>query len=431
MAIPDPPGDGGAGPAADLDARIGRPQAPSYTRTLTNRPFLLLWLSQLISQSGDFIFEVALLWLVLELTHSAFDVGVMVTGTVLPGVVLGPFLGVYLDRWDRRRTLIATNLAEGVVVAALSGIVLAGKADVDLLFLIVLLLGTGARTVQIASNALVPVVVPTDDLPSANGLMSFSGSMNQIIGLSLGGVFVALLGVAVPIEYDAFTFFAAALLLIWITARPAPADAGPETAHFRREFAEGLAFVRQNAFLIQIILIGIVVNFFGYGIAALFAPYASFVLHGGAEVYGLLGAVVAVGTLVGAIALGRVDLHRSAGKYLLGGGICLGPVVAGLGLTHELPVALVLMLATGGTLAVTNVPISVAVQAKVPNRLLGRVGSTTGALISATGPAGPLFAGWLAERTSVPTVFLLSGLVIASVMAIGALTMRSLRSLEY
>jgi MFS family permease len=143
---------------------------PSYRRTLANRPFLLLWASQLVSQSGDFIFEVALLWLVLELTHSAFSLAIVVTGTILPGVILGPFLGVYVDRWDRRRTLIATNVVEGIIIAALSGLVLAGHATLPGLFVIVLMLGSGSTIVRIATTAYVPSIVPgrTSRRPTAS-----------------------------------------------------------------------------------------------------------------------------------------------------------------------------------------------------------------------------------------------------------------------
>ncbi|HEY1197384.1 MAG TPA: MFS transporter [Thermoplasmata archaeon] len=406
---------------------------PSYRRTLGNRPFFLLWIAQLVSQSGDYIFEVALLWLVLELTGSAFAVAVVVTGTILPGVLLGPFLGVFIDRWDRRRTLIVTNIVQGVVIAALSGLVVAGHASLPGLFVVVLMLGSGATTVRLTTNAFVPSVVPVSDLPPANSLLSVSGSMNQIIGLSIGGVFVALFGVALPIEYDALTFFAAAVLLLAIPRAKAGPDAtvAVTAPNFRAEFAEGFAFVRRNRFMVEIIAIGIVVNFFGNGLFALFAPYAAFVLHGGAAVYGFLGAFVAAGALVGAGAMGRIDTRRSAGRYLLGGGIAIGGVVLALGLTDDLPVAFALMLALGITLAVTNIPISVVMQAKVPGRMLGRVGAVFGALVSGTGPAGPLFAGWLAQRWSVSAVFLLSGIVFIAVIAVAAATMTSLRSVEY
>jgi MFS family permease len=404
---------------------------PSYRRTLANRRFLLLWLAQLVSQSGDFIFDVALIWLVLQLTHSAFDVGIIVTGTILPGVFLGPVLGVYIDRWDRRRTLLVTNVLEGAVVAVLSGLVLAGQTSLSLLFLIVLMLGAGSNVVRVATGAYVPSVVPLEDLPPANGLLSIGGSMNQIVGLSLGGVFVALFGVTLPIEYDALSFFAAAVLLTLIPASPSSPRAAGSAPGFRAELAEGVDFIRKNRFMVEIIVMGIIVNFFGNGLFAILAPYAEFVLHGGAAVYGFLGAFVAIGAVLGAGAMGRVNIRRTSGSYLFGGGLGIGAVVLGLGLVGTVPLALALMLAFGVVVSVTNIPISVVMQAKIPGRLLGRVTATFGALIMATSPAGPLFAGWLAQRWSVSGVFLLSGVVILVVIGFGALTMSSLRHVEY
>jgi len=115
---------------------------------------------------------------------------------------------------------------------------------------------------------------------------------------------------------------AAALLLLALPRAKigSAASAIPVEHNFRAELEEGFAFIRRNRFMVEIIGIGMIVNFFGNGIAALFAPYAAFVLHGGAADYGFLGAFVAVGSLVGAGAMGRVDTHRSAGRYLFGGG---------------------------------------------------------------------------------------------------------------
>jgi MFS transporter, DHA3 family, macrolide efflux protein len=411
----------------------GPGRSPSYRRVLSNRPFFGLWTAQLVSQSGDFIFEVALLWLVLKLTGSPFAVALIVTGFILPGVVLGPFLGVYVDRWNRRRTLIATNVVQGLVVAALSGLVIAGREDMSALFAIALMLGAGATLVRNATNAYVPSVVPVADLPPANSLLSLSGSMNQIVGLSLGGVFVALLGVDLPIEYDAVSFFAAALILLAIRPQQAatvtPAPVGPNA--FRTEFAEGLAFIRRNRFMLELIVIGVIVNFFGNGLFALLAPYAAFVLHGGPAVYGSLGASVAAGALAGAVVIGRVESRTSAGRYIFVGGVGIGLSILLLGLVGSLPPALALMVGLGVTLSVTNIPISVVMQAKIPGQLLGRVGGTFGALIMATAPAGPLFAGWLAQTLSVGDVFVIFGLVIAVVIGIGAVTMASLRNVGY
>ncbi|HLM90554.1 MAG TPA: MFS transporter [Thermoplasmata archaeon] len=415
---------------------MGSPEGasrPSFGRALRSRPFFLLWLSQLISQSGDFVFEVALLWLVLEVTGSVFAVGLVVAVTLLPSVLLGPFLGVFVDRWDRRRMLIVTNVAEGVALAALSGLLLAHTINLTLILVVAFFLGTGSQVVRTASTAVIPQLVEREDLPPANSLMSFSNSFNQIVGLSVGGVVVALLGVTIPIEYDALSFFLAAVIVGAIAAvygRPKDAGSGAPT-RFSEEFAEGIRFIRENRFLMELILLGAAVNFFGNAIGALFAPYTKLVLHGGPAIYGFLGAAIAFGAIVGALVIGKIETRKTSGKYLFGGGVATGAMIAALGLTSTIPVAFAVVLLLGVALSVTNIPISVLIQAKVPGRLLGRVLAAFGSLITIAGPAGAFFAGAFAAATSVSTVYLVSGGVILGVLGLGFVVMGDLRDISY
>jgi MFS transporter, DHA3 family, macrolide efflux protein len=407
--------------------------APSFRRALGHRPFFLLWLSQLISQSGDFIFEVALLWLVLETTGSVLDVGLVVTATIAPAVVLGPFLGVYVDRWPRRTILAATNVAEGLLVGGLSGLVLSHAAGLGLLLGIVTALGAAAQAVRIASNALIPQTVGTDDLAPANSLLSFSNSANQIVGLSIGGVAVAVFGVALPIEYDALTFFVAAALVLLIpraVGRPEPKPVAGASG-FRAEFVEGFRFVRSQRFLLELIALGLVVNFFGNAVSALIAPYADFVLHGGPVTYGLLGALVAAGAIAGAVLIGKVNAREHTGAYALAGAVGIGLSIAGFGLTDQIAVALAVAFVFGVFLSVTNVPLAAAVQARIPARLMGRVMAVFFSVIVAAGPFGTYFAGAIASRTGVESFFLYSGIAILLTVAVGSVTLRELRTLHY
>lgn len=406
---------------------------PSFRRALGHRPFFLLWLAQLLSQSGDFVFDVALVWLVLESTGSAFAVGLVVTASLVPAVLLGPFLGVYVDRWPRRALLIGTNAAEGVVVALLSGLIVSHAAAFPLLIAIVAALGAGAQVVRITTNAMVPQTVGTVDLPAANGLLSFSSSFNQVVGLSVGGVVVAVLGVTLPIEYDAFSFFLAAGLMAAIPAavgRPEGVRGGG-FARFRSDFAEGFAFVRRHRFLLEVIALGIVVNLFANAVTVLWAPYAALSLHGGAATYGFLGAAVAMGAVVGALVAGRIDARRHAGPALFGGALGIGGAILALGLTHQVAPALGEAFGLGVMLSITNIPLLTVVQAKVPARLLGRVTAVLFSVIVAAGPVGTFFAGSFAESTSIATVFLTSGLVIVVIMALGYAFLAELRTVSY
>ena len=369
----------------------------------------------------------------LEATGSAFDVGLVVAATLAPLVVLGPFLGVYVDRWPRRTILILTNLGEGALVAALSGLVLAHAADLGVILVVVIALATGGQVVRVASSAMVPQTVRRDDLAPANSLLSFSNSFNQIVGLSVGGIVVALLGVAPPIAYDAVTFFVAAGILAFI----APTVGAPDRASsatrpgFAAEFSEGFRYLVGQRFLVEVIVLGAVINFVGNAAFALFAPYADYVLHGGSATYGFLGAAIAVGGIAGAAVIGKVNTRRSAGKYLLAGAGAIGAVMVAVGATTSIPLALVEMGTLGVFLSVANIPIQVLVQAKVPSRLMGRVISVLQALIIAVAPLGALFAGSFAARTSVGFVYVVAGALVLVTVAVGAALLRELRTITY
>ncbi len=409
------------------------PESPSFGRTLRSRPFLYLWASQLISQSGDFVFEVALLWLVLQTTGSVLAVGLVVVATLVPTVVLGPFLGVLVDRWHRRAVLLATNVGEGLLVAALSGLVIAHALSLDTLLVLVGVLAAGGQIVRIASGAMIPQSVPLADLGPANGLFSLSGSFNQVIGLSIGGIVVALFGPVLPIEYDALSFFLAAILVALIPRRVGAPDgpSGEEGPGFAEQFREGLAFVRRQRFILEAIVLGIVANFFANALNALWAPYADLVLHGNSATYGFIGAAVALGAIVGALLAGKLDTRRAAGRYLFGSVAALGGAVLALGVTTSVLLALPESFALGVFLALGNVPLIAAIQAKVPMRLMGRVMAVLMALILASAPFGAYFAGSVAEAVGVGTVFRLSAGVILASAAVGALTMRELRDVTY
>ena len=407
--------------------------APSYRRTLGSRPFFLLWSSLLISQSGDYVFDVALIWLVYATTGSVVDVAYVLVAATVPTVVFGPVLGVYVDRWPRRTILIGTNLAEGALVAGLAAALLAHSATLPLILAVVFALGVGQQFVRVTSNALVPQTVEKADLASANGLLTFSGSSIQIAGLAIGGVVVALFGATLPIVWDAASFLLAAAILGAMSAlvgRPAPADGGSPTG-FGAQFAEGFRYIASERFFLEVIAIGVVVNFAGNATFTQWAPYASRVLHGGATTFGLLGAMIAAGAIAGAIPIGRVDLRSRVGPVIFAGLFAVGLLILSLGLTRSIPLALAEAFGVGVASSVINVPLLSVVQAKVPARLMGRAMSVLLGLILAAAPFGEYLSGVIASAFSIPVLYVAMGLVTVSVAAVGAVAMRDVRSLTY
>jgi len=410
---------------------------PSFRRILGNRSFASLWAGQLISQSGDFIFDVALLWLVLDLTGSPYWVGVTLAVELLPAVVIGPIAGVYVDRLDSKGLLLGSMLVQAVAVVTLASLFLVNRLDLSLILALVFLVNAAAQLPRSAIPTLIPRMVGRDDLMAANSLYSLSSSTNQLVSLSIGGIVIAVAGVTLPILYDGATFLAAAVLITFVArtytaALPKASLAPPgREARLGSDILEAWHRIRADPMLTQILVVGLVLNFFGGIIIALLAPYARIVLGGSAAIYGFLLAAFALGTIVGSVALGSVPTRRYVGRLLFAGIGVTGVFVILLGAVSSPVLALGIAAAMGATLIVGNLPIGTLMQARAPGHMLGRVLTIQAAILVAPQPVGALAAGLLTRWESIPTILELSGFVITLVTAVSFLAMRTLRNASY
>ncbi len=384
---------------------------PSFRRVLSNRPFSLLWAGQLVSQSGDFIFDVAAIWYVLQLTGDPFKVGLTVATILLPAIFIGPIAGVYLDRFNRRDVMLASNLVQAAVVGVIGVLYSFGSLSFLVLLVMLFVLNSGAQ---------------------------FSTSVNQVAGYGIGGIIVLALGVAVPFYYDSLTFLFAAVMLSLISrslgAIPKGVAESPLSSHpvsFREKFVQGLRFIRGSKFLIQLVIVGLVVNFFGAGVFALLAPYAKNVIGGNAGTYGAILTTYSVGAVVGSVLVGKLQLRNYVGKMLFAGVIVQGLVIVGIGFTTVLFLALALSFAIGVLQTMVNVPMTVLIQAKVPGDMLGRVFTSLVALLTIASPISSALAGGLATSISIGGTFEIFGGLIVLACTVGYLFFRDLRDASY
>jgi len=412
---------------------------PSFRRVLSNRPFSLLWAGQLVSQSGDFIFDVAAIWYVLQLTGDPFKVGIAVATILLPAIFIGPIAGVYLDRFNRRDVMLASNLVQAFIVGMIGILYSLGSLSFLVLLAMLFVLNSGAQFVRPAVTAMIPGITEKEDLSTANSLFSLSSSVNQVAGYGIGGIVVLALGVAVPFYYDSLTFLFAAAMLSLITrslgaipnsaSNPSLLDSAPVS--FREKFMQGMRFIRGSKFLVQLVLVGLVLNFFGAGIFALLAPYARNVISGNAGTYGAILTTYSLGAVMGSVLVGKLQLRNYVGKMLFAGVMGQGLVIVGLGLTTILFFALAFSFAVGVLQTMVNVPMTVLVQAKVPGDMLGRVFSSLVALLTIAQPVSSTLAGGLATSISIGGTFQLFGGLIVLACAVGYLFFRDLRDASY
>lgn len=408
---------------------------PSYSVLFRSRSFSYLWVAQLVSQSGDAIFDVALLWLVLGATGSTALVGLTQAAVLMPAVLASPVAGVYADRTNRRDLMIISNLAQGAVTAVISTLYLVNLLSFPVLIFFVLLLYTGAQFYKAANNAIIPRIVSKGNLGAANGLFTLSSSANQLVGYTVGGVVILALGVTAPITYDSLTFFFAAGILSLIARSygmaKAPVQGSPKANSFSKDFREGLAYVKKSKIFLQLIFFGLLVNFFGSALLALLAPYAKISLHGDASTYGFMLSSFALGTIAGSVLIGKVDFRHYVGKLLFAGGIAFGVLFTLTGLVTDIAEALIIFTTMGMILAFVNVPINALVQTQIPGELLGRATTVLGALLSAAQPIAAVIAGTAAGVTSIGFVLSLSGIATALISVLLYPAFKELRRAHY
>jgi DHA3 family macrolide efflux protein-like MFS transporter len=335
--------------------------------------------------------------------------------------------------------MLASNIIQAAVAGMIGILYSLGSLSFLILLVMLFVLNSGAQFVRPAVTAMIPGITEKEDLSTANSLFSLSTSVNQVAGYGIGGIAVLALGVAVPFYYDSLTFLFAAAMLSLITrslgAIPKgvhdPMSLSPDQVSFREKFVQGLRFIRGSKFLIQLVIVGLVVNFFGAGVFALLAPYAKNVISGNAGTYGAILTTYSVGAVIGSVLVGKLQIRNYVGKMLFVGVIGQGLVIVGIGITTVLFLALALSFTVGILQTMVNVPMTVLVQTKVPGDMLGRVFTSLAALLTIVAPVSSALAGGLAISISIGLTFQIFGGLIVLACAVGYLLFRDLRDSSY
>lgn len=354
--------------------------------------FRFLLAGNLISNLGSSLLVVALPFQVFRLTGSTAATGLTLAAESLPALLVGPVAGVFVDRWDRRRLMIATDLLRAVAVV---GILLADRPDrLVWLYLALVAENLGGVFFRPAARALVPTVVGTGpELVSANSLVALNNGIVRLVGAPLGGVLLSLFGLPVLVLLDSASYLVSALMII-LTSRHAVPTAVGRIGAVLAELGAGLRFVGHHATLRGLLLVSVTFFTANAVFTALLIPFMTTRFGNHPEVIGYLLSALGVGYLVGAPLAARLVRHRSAGALLVHGQAGVGLCFMALA---NAPTAAVAVLA-GGVAglpgSVLLVTIQTTMQRATPDPLRGRVGATffagdalaelVGALIGAT-----------------------------------------------
>ena len=367
---------------------------------LRRRDFSLLWLSGLVSVAGDWVLMIALPYYVYVTTGSTLATAGMTAAELAPAILLSSFTGVLADRWDRKRILVVANLLQALVVASL---LLVGEGWLWVVYVVAALQSTAAAFSQPAEAALLPTLVPVEQLVQANALNALNNRLGRFVGVPLGAALLSWWGLDAVVVVDAVTFLVAAALIAPITApaRAADPDGVPEEPHFWREWTAGLRVVRHDRTIAVLFVVFGLMTFGGTMLDPLYVPWIRDVLDEGVEVVAVITMTHSVAGIVGSLLVGTWGSRFSA-RTLMG----WGSVIAGVLLLvkFNVPVlwlTLALSAIGGATAVASSVGVETLAQERTPEHVRGRVFGSLQAFIWLASLLGAVVGGVLGELTSV------------------------------
>jgi MFS family permease len=345
-------------------------------RPSRHRDFSLLWWGGLVSVAGDWMLMAVLPYVVYAVTGSTVATAGMTVAELAPGIVLGSWAGVLVDRWDRRRVLVVANVLQAATVCGLL-LLAADERALPVLFVVAAAQSAISAFSLPAETALLPTLVPERDLVAANALNVLNNRLGRLTGLPIGTGLYAVGGLSAVVLADAATFLAAAALVSGVQARaerPTVPEEGPGRLRaFLADWIAGLRLVAHERSIAALFAVFGLMTFGGTMLDPLFAPWVRDVLHGSASVYALLTTVHAAAGIAGAILIGAIGARLPA-RGLAGAASVIAGVL--LLLRFNIPVlgvALVLSLCSGVLAVASSVGVETLAQTRVPPDYRGRV----------------------------------------------------------
>jgi MFS family permease len=383
---------------------------------LRQRNFALLWFGGLISMAGDWVLRIGLPLYIYQLTGSTLATGIMFMAGMLPSLLLGSVAGVFVDRWDRKRTMVIAN---GLLAVSLLPLLLVRSVEwVWIAYIAAFVQSCIAQFFDPAESAMLPLLVGEEDLPTANALNALNNNLARLIGPAVGGVVLAVGGLTAVALVDAASFGIAAAMIALITAdgraaraegAPAPATTGAPWLAVWREWLEGLRIVVQTR-TVAIIFLLLAITSLGEGvISVLFAPFVSKIIGGGGTEFGAIASAQAVGGLIGGALIGEVARRVRPGRLIGVCGILFGLIDLAIFNYPIFGVVLVLMVLVGLPGVGFSTGVTTLLQTGTANQYLGRVFGALGTTSSLLALIGAGLASVLGDRIGIVPVLNLQG----------------------
>jgi MFS family permease len=389
---------------------------PRYLSAFSSRNYRLFFCGQAISLIGTWMTQTASLWLIYHLRHSPFLLGVVGFASQVPMFVLSPFAGVWVDRVNRHRLLIGTQVFSLLQSLALAAFAFTGTMDADILISLCLLQGMiNAFDMPVRQALVVEFIQKKEHLGNAIALNSSMFNLARLIGPAAAGFVIAGFGVGTCYLVDGISYLAviAGLLMMRLPERPPPRV----HPHPWLSLKEGFHYAYNFAPIRAIIVVVGLVSFAGFSYTVLIPVFARDIFKGDSRTLGLLMSSAGVGALTAAIYLGTRTTVRGLGRVIAAGGGLMGAGIIGFSLSRWLPLSAACLVVTGLGGVLLMASSNTLVQSLVDDDKRGRVMSIFAMAFTGTMPLGSLCMGALAEKIGVRAALMASGILCGLVVA--------------
>jgi len=374
-------------------------------RALRHRDFRLLWIGQAVSLLGDGIYLVAIAWLVYDISNEPGALAIVGFAWTLPQVAGLLLAGVLSDRFERRRLLVIADLVRLASISVIAGLALADSAELWHLVVLVIFYGFGEALFQPAFTAIVPDVVPREELLQANALKELMEPIGlRFAGPALGGLLIALFDVGMAFLLDAATFAVSAIAVSFMSRQPPPREA---PGSMRRDLLDGFAYVRANAWLWATLVGAALFLFLTFGPLYIIRND----LGGDADTFGLVLAAGGLGSILAALTLSRTGVPRRYVTFMWSAWFVGDLLVVLLAIAGAAWQMCAIALVSFGLGTMGMMVWNTMMNTLVPAEMLGRVSSFDWFVSTSLIPLSFAATGPVAELLGARTTLALSGVL--------------------
>jgi MFS family permease len=395
-------------PETEAGRAVGPPRHTFHT--LRHRDFGVFTVGSLVSNLGTWAQYIGIGWAARGFTESSLLIGLAFSAQFMPALLLSPVAGVVADRFDRRRLVMAGNLAMMVPALALGVLLQLDVANIGMLIGIVLVGGVAQAFTMPATTAFVPALVPLGELQPAIALNSGLNNATRIVGPGLGALAIKAWGVAGGFYVNAASFLGVVVACSLVRVRPGRPDESPEP--FFERLANGFRYARANPAVRWLLLLVAVATFFAME-APLRPTMAKDVLNGDVSTYAWLSAAPGIGATLGVLVAGEIRADRGRRVALLGAIAAIGGALAVVSVSRAIPLSVAGLGVFGfGHFMIMTLVTTMLMESTV-DEYRGRVMGLFSMAAVGSVPLNSVIAGFVASFVGAPvTIALCAGTIL-------------------